>query len=297
MNLYDAHRRTIATPSGDLSLIDVGAGPPVVLVHGAFVNALFWSPVVDLLAPRYRCIAIDLPAHGQTPTPPDRELSLPAFADAIAAMCDALHTGPVHLVGNDTGGAVAQVFTARHSDRVKTLTLTNCDAHDNFPPAEFAAGLELARAGELGNFVAAGLADLDIARSDAALGRAFQDADRLSDDEVRAFLAPLVETPERADAINRYFTSLDADQLVAAETALAHFHAPTLIVWGDDDPFFAVTWAHWLADLIPGARRVVTIPGGKLFFPFERAAELAYHLAAHWEGAPLRHDLEPMAAG
>ena len=41
-------------------------------------------------------------------------------------------------------------------------------------------------------------------------------------------------------------------------------------------------WADWLVDLIPGATGVVEIPGGRLFFPDERAGELVAALEAHW---------------
>jgi pimeloyl-ACP methyl ester carboxylesterase len=49
----------------------------------------------------------------------------------------------VDLVGNDTGGAVAQIFAVRHPDRIRSFTLTNCDCEGNFPPPEFAPVVEV----------------------------------------------------------------------------------------------------------------------------------------------------------
>jgi hypothetical protein len=49
--------------------------------------------------------------------------------------------------------------------------------------------------------------------------------------------------------------------------------------------FFDVFWAHWLAELIPGVTEVVELEGAKLFFPDERAHELARHLIRHWRAA------------
>jgi pimeloyl-ACP methyl ester carboxylesterase len=63
---------------------------------------------------------------------------------------------------------------------------------------------------------------------------------------------------------------------------LKRLTVPTLIVWGTDDVFFQLRYANWLRDTIPGATRVVTIDGGRLFFPDERAADLVTHLRAHW---------------
>ena len=45
----------------------------------------------------------------------------------------------------------------------------------------------------------------------------------------------------------------------------------TQLVWGTDDIYFPVKWAHWLADTIPGAKPPVELKGARLFFPEERA--------------------------
>ena len=66
------------------------------------------------------------------------------------------------------------------------------------------------------------------------------------------------------------------------EPALAQLDVPTLVVWGTADEFFELHWARWLRDTIPGVRQVVELPGAKLFFPDERADELAPLLTRHW---------------
>ena len=55
-----------------------------------------------------------------------------------------------------------------------------------------------------------------------------------------------------------------------------------LLVWGTAEEALGVEWAYRLRDLIPGAREVVEIDGGKLFFPEERPEELAVQLRRHW---------------
>jgi pimeloyl-ACP methyl ester carboxylesterase len=68
LNELEAHRRTAATDLGDISYLDVGEGPTALFVHGVFTNALFWRNVLAAVRSQRRCIAIDLPAHGQTRT-------------------------------------------------------------------------------------------------------------------------------------------------------------------------------------------------------------------------------------
>jgi hypothetical protein len=56
-------------------------------------------------------------------------------------------------------------------------------------------------------------------------------------------------------------------------------------VWGTDDEFFPVKWAYWLAGTIPSAHEVIELPGAKLFFPQERADQLATQIRHHWTQA------------
>jgi pimeloyl-ACP methyl ester carboxylesterase len=48
---------------------------------------------------------------------------------------------------------------------------------------------------------------------------------------------------------------------------LRRLKAPTLIVWGTDDVYFPVKWAHWLAEAIPGAKLPVELPGREYSSP------------------------------
>jgi pimeloyl-ACP methyl ester carboxylesterase len=186
----------------------------------------------------------------------------------------------VDLVANDTGGAIAQVFAARHPERLRTLTLTNCEVHDNLPPEEFAPVVEMAERGELAPTGPALAADPAAARA-TTFAATYEHPDRIADETIRAFLEPVVGTLERGREFERFLTSLRAEDLVAVEPQLGKLEVPTLIAWGTADTTFGIEWAHRLRDTIPGAE-LAEIPGGRLFFPQERAAELAAHLRRHW---------------
>lgn len=278
----ERHRRVIETSSGPVSCLDVGDGPVALFVHGVFVNALLWRNVIGAVRSVRRCIAVDLPAHGQTPSDESWDLSLPGLTVLLASVCDAIGVDQVDLVGNDTGGALTQVFAATHPELLRTLTLTDCDTQDNFPPEAFRGVVELARQGELVPIIHRLAGDLDLARSKAGLGSGYERPGDLPDEVITAFLAPLAESDQRAAELQRFVSLLDPAPLLAVEDRLRKLAVPTLIVWGTHDVFFEMKWAHWLRDTIPGARDVVEIDGGRLFFPDERAAELAPHLLHHW---------------
>jgi pimeloyl-ACP methyl ester carboxylesterase len=77
----EAHRRTITTPHGPVSCIDVGSGPVALFVHGLGTNALLWRHVIRAFADDRRCVAIDLPLHGRTPAAAGQDFSLSALAE------------------------------------------------------------------------------------------------------------------------------------------------------------------------------------------------------------------------
>jgi pimeloyl-ACP methyl ester carboxylesterase len=126
--------RSIATPSGRISYAEAGSGPVALFVHGVLLNKHLWRHQLAELSAIRRCIAVDLLAHGDTEIAPGQDVSVTANANMLREMLDALHIDQVDLIGNDSGGGIAQIFAALKPDRVRTLTLTNCDTHDNWPP-------------------------------------------------------------------------------------------------------------------------------------------------------------------
>ena len=286
MEQLDRHRRQVPTRSGPASCIDTGGpGRAALFVHGLGTSSYLWRHVIGQLAGQRRCVAVDLPLHGSTPAAAGQDFSLPGLARFLADCCDALELGDVDLVANDTGGAVSQVFAAGHPERLHTLTLTNCEAHDNLPPRAFLPTVLLARLGLFARIAPRLVGDIGRARK-RVYGSGYQDVTKLPDEIVRAWLEPLLGAPDSVREYQRLIASLHARDLLAAEPALARLQVPTLIVWGTDDNFFSRKWAYWLRDTIPGATGVVEIDGARLFFPDERAAELTAALRRHWDAHP-----------
>jgi pimeloyl-ACP methyl ester carboxylesterase len=274
----------VATPSGEIAYEDRGDGPTALFVHGVFVNGHLWRHVIDEVSDVRRCISIDLLAHGETRIAPDQDVSFRAQAEMLEQFCAALGLEQVDLVANDSGGGIAQVFAARHPERIRSLTLTNCDVHDNWPPPALGPTRELIAAGGFADLAAQMLADIEVAR--AAFSVAYEDPTIIDDDLVRTYIGPLAATPQRAADLTRFFAQMDGadpcEQTVEVEPLLRELDAATLVVWGTGDVFFDVKWAHWLQDTIPGCDRVVELDGAKLFFPEERPGPLVDELRKLW---------------
>ena len=279
-----AHRHTAATRSGEISYIDIGTGPVALFVHGIATNAYLWRNVIGTLASQRRCVAVDLPLHGQSPVTAGQDLSIAALAAGLDDFCDALGLTGIDLVANDTGGAIAQIFAARHPQKLATLTLTNCDTSDNLPPEAFKPMVELAKAGNLAPSAVELFADLHAA-AELSFGAGYEHLDQIDPAVIRSYLEPCIGTMERARQFERLLAALDAGDLTAVTPLLSELTVPTLVVWGTGDTFFDVSWAYWLRDTIPGTTRVVEVDGARLFFPDERPADLAPYLQQHWAAA------------
>jgi pimeloyl-ACP methyl ester carboxylesterase len=278
-------RRSVQTASGRISYTEQGAGPVALFVHGVLLNGHLWRHQLAHLSDIRRCIAVDLLAHGDTEIAPDQDVSVTANANMLKEFLDALKIEQVDLVGNDSGGGIAQIFAASYPERVRSLTLTDCDAHDNWPPEAFKPFLAMAAAGGLRGTLDAMLSDKSIYRSPQALGPAYEHPERLTDDSIEKYLRPLVRSEQRTRDMQRFLAAFDNKHTLAVETRLKTLKAPTLIVWGTDDVYFDVKWSRWLADTIPGTRRRVEFKGARIFFPEERWAEFNKELRAHWQAA------------
>ena len=60
----EATSRRLAWSGGETQLLELGQGPPLLLVHGALGDAVAWAPILRPLARRFRVMAVDLPGHG-----------------------------------------------------------------------------------------------------------------------------------------------------------------------------------------------------------------------------------------
>jgi pimeloyl-ACP methyl ester carboxylesterase len=284
---YTKATKRIRTPHGEFAYVDVGEGPPAVFVHGLFVSGYMWHQVIAELRAECRCVAYNLPHHGGSEVPDDHELSLDANAGMLESFCDELGLDQFDVVANDTGGAIAQALAVRRPDRIRSLTLTNCEARDVLPSHSEIAQLvsSLAEQGQLAPALKAGYDDRDAARR-GPFAATYQWPERFTDDDLRGIMEPHQASLEAARRLERFIVSLDSSQLVALERGLRELDTPTLCVWGTADDVFPLELAHWLRDTIPGCREVVEIDGGKLFWPFERGPELATELRRFWAELP-----------
>lgn len=271
--------QSIDLGSGTIRYRDVGAGEPVVFLHGILVNGWIWDDVVSLLE-GYRCILPDLPlgAH-ELPMTPDADLSPTGLADLIVEFCDALDLEQVTLVGNDTGGAICQLVVATYPERVDQLVLTNCDAYENFlptqlKPLEYAAripGVVMA----IGTLLRFRLLQRAVV---------FCVAKRQIDTErMDASFEPIVRDRGVQRDFRTVILGVSPKYTLDAAKNFGSFERPVLLVWAPDDPLFGVEYAERLATAFSNAQ-LVTIEDSRTFIQTDRSRALAGKIQKFLEG-------------
>jgi len=244
---------TVDLSSGTLHYHEAGSGPPIVFLHGYLQGANLWGPIVHLLNDEFRCIGPELP-FGAHPTPmaPDADLSTAGVGRLVADFLAALDLHQVILVGNDSGGAIAQVVAARHPQRLGGLVLASCDAFDNYPPRLFRPLIAAARL----RLLTPVLASLK-ARPARSLPSAYgwlthgQPPHELIDGWIANYFA---DKGVRRDT--RRLTAAMGDDAFMTQVAaeLAGFTKPVLLAWAADDKHFPLAHARRLAGIVPNAQ-------------------------------------------
>jgi pimeloyl-ACP methyl ester carboxylesterase len=244
----------IATlPQGPVHYTDSGGGRPVLFVHGYLMGGELWSRLAAELAPRgYRCIAPTWPLGAQPePMAPDADLSPPGLAALIAAFVRELGLEDAILVGNDSGGALAQIVAAEHPDAIGGLVLTNCDAFENFPPSFFKLLPPLARVPGLVGLILQPFRAGPVRRSPLGYGL----LSRTGVDELaREWVRPALGDARIRRDLRKVTRGLHRRHTQAAATKLGRFDKPALVAWAPGDRLFPEEHGRRLATLLPDAR-------------------------------------------
>jgi pimeloyl-ACP methyl ester carboxylesterase len=256
-----------------------GEGPVIVLCHGLLMTASLWDEVVEELGPGFRCVRPTLPlgAH-RRPMRADADLSLPGQVRLLAEFLDRLELEEVTLVFNDWCGA--QLLVAEGWDaRVGRLVLASCETDDNYPPG--LPGRVAALAAGLPGGLAAVLKPLRI-RALRRLPMTFGLMSKrpIPDELVDQWLEPALTTAAIRRDLRKYAgdTRQGRRQLVKANSRLAGFAKPVLVVWAAEDKVMPAAAGRRLAASFPDSR-FVEIPDSRTLIPIDQPRALADAIA------------------
>jgi len=241
----DASTRRSEWSRGETEVLEMGAGPPLLLVHGALSDACVWLPIMSRLARDHHVFAVDLPGHGMADPFDYSGVDMPAFGSTfLRDILDALHLPSTSIAANSMGGLWSVALALREPERVTRLVLAGAPLGVNLSlPFPLRAAITVRRVPIMGQRLARRMMTIPN-----------RDADQ------RFWGQVLVVRPERLDE-----TLLDEDMESARRNMDSHLgllasfgdggmadarrrlnlgerwqslQTPTLILWGERDRFF-----------------------------------------------------------
>lgn len=218
----------------------------VLLMHGIPTWGYLYHGVIPLLQEAgYRVIAPDFLGHGWSDRRDRFDRSFQDQARMIAALLAALDLGPVHVVGHDTGGAVALILAIERAGLVDRLVISNSVCYDRFDDDMLDFGHPL-------RWQSKSVAELEAAL-EASLSMGLSRPERLTAEFRSGIIAPWASEEGKLSLL-RNASALNANQTMALVDRHGSITAPTLVLWGMDDPWQMAEDGRRLASEIPGAR-------------------------------------------
>ncbi len=264
------HQRWIIVNDSPINVIELGEGPPLLLVHGLSGSWPNWLEQIPAFAGRNgdsprsggspgfggrRVIAIDLPGFGQSPMPRE-PISISGYARTLDALLDALEIDAAAVVGNSMGGFVSAELAINFPQRVERLVLVSPSGLSTYNHRGATRALPSLRRAER---IIAAYAGWIAAHADtvarrpglrnATLGLVTAHPSRLP--------GPVAAEQVRGAGKPGFLQALQANLDYDFRHRLGEIACPTLIVWGDRDRVITPRDADAYAELIPGSRKVV----------------------------------------
>jgi pimeloyl-ACP methyl ester carboxylesterase len=121
--------RRVTWSQGRTQVLELGTGPPLLLVHGGGDGAFVWAPILPALARSHRVLAVDRPGHGSADPFDYGGVDLLEHARLfLREIVDSLELPVVDIVGNGLGGLWAVAFALDAPERVSRLVLAGAPA-------------------------------------------------------------------------------------------------------------------------------------------------------------------------
>jgi pimeloyl-ACP methyl ester carboxylesterase len=270
------HRRRGA----GLSFLMGGDGEPLLLLHGVPGSSQSWQKVGIKVASRFRVIIPDLMGFGAS-DPPAEEFDLEAQAKSVRALLNYLQISKFYLGGHDFGASIALTLMRLYPElKVQGLILS---AANLFTDTQIPFPMGLARLPVFNNLFGWGMAGNRL-----GLRMLYEAATQNKEEaQWRDFRRHLTggSIKQTRRVLQRTLANFEENN-AEIEAILPEITCPTLLLWGDEDPFFTVHVGERGRAVLPDAVLKVYAYTGH-FVPEERPLESAEDIVLRFTGIPL----------
>lgn len=268
--------------TADIAYHEVGAGPPVLLLHGWPLSSFTYRKLVPYLAPRFTCYAVDLPGAGDTRWRSDNDFSFRGQAQNLRRFVEGLGLNGFHVVAHDTGATIARALALVAGEHIGKMVLIGTEIPGHRPPwiPLFQRLASLPGARPIFQLL---LSSDAFVRSSMGFGNCFVDRRLLSGEFTEHFVRPLVESSTRMDGQIRYLRGIDwafVDQLAEDHKRIAN---PVMLIWGEADTIFPAQRARVMVSQLADCRGFHVVPGAKLLVHEEQPALVAEHIRGFFD--------------
>ena len=259
-------------------------GPPggemAILLHGFPEGAESWTRQVAALAGAGAlAVAPDMRGYGMSDAPPRVEdYVIDRLVEDVAGLIKAFGRDSAHLAGHDWGAIVAWFFASAHPEMTKSLTVLSVGHPAAVSAATATDDDQRTRSEYIGLFLQEGKAETVLGEDDFRRLRAMFKPGPNPDAVPRAVIetfARSVSRPGRLTAaLNYYRANLARGRGWSGIARNIKVSAPTVLVWGDQDPALGRLQAETTAEHMTGDYRLEVLEGAGHWLQFERPDEV-----------------------
>lgn len=230
-----------------------GEGEPLVLISGYTQDHTSWAAMLPVFSKKYRTIVLDNRGAGQTVTP-DGPFTIEDMADDVSGLLDSLNIKKASVIGISLGGIIAQALAIRHPEKVKGLVLCSTGSRGS-PRSRFVLGT-------LAEELAKGKIDREFYYK-MVFPLLFSNNFFANPDMLKMVMSRTLASKVDPANILRQRQAINVIDLTAL---LGSIKAPTLVVHGNEDILFPISYGKELATGLANAKLVVLEGGSHMAY-------------------------------
>lgn len=253
------------------------------LIHGWSSSSYALSPIMNILSQRFRCLAVDLPGYGNSPKLPE-QTTIPAYADLLAGLIEAVADGPVVLIGHSMGGMISLTLTERYPmlvDRMVLICPTITGKLSTYINL-FVSPITAAERFKVGQIISSWISEAVVGVTDRIMRPAsFAQRTGITEEEYHRLRSDARQPNQGTVRAECYWAMREND----LSGRLHHIETPSLILWGAEDNTVPLRDSGVVADEWPEAELRILPKAGH--WPHFERPDVTKRLIASFLGLPI----------